>query len=102
MHYAIYEDVVSRWNARVFSAPPNAEFSLYEYYRYLLNVYDHLDALNRAVGAATLADIQHSWGSASTQDSDDAAAQAHEPLAWIAYRDRIRWMLAGFYADRVS
>ncbi len=100
MHYAIYEDVVSRWNARVIAAPPGAQFSLYAYYDYLMNAYDRLDALNGEVGADTLAAIQETWGMVGEEGSERDAAESDAPRpAWIAYRDRIRWLLAGFYAE---
>jgi Fe-S-cluster containining protein len=99
MQYAIYEDVVSRWNARVIAARPGTQFSLYAYYDYLINVYDRLDTLNRAVGTDALAAIQDTWGTAGGGSSERTAAKpdAPDPL-WLAYRNRVRWLLAGFYA----
>ena len=103
MQYAIYEDVVSRWNARVIAARPGAQFSLYAYYDYLINVYDRLDMLNRAVGADALAAIQDTWGTAAEGSSERTAAEpdAPNPL-WLTYRDQVRWLLAGFYAESTT
>ena len=99
MQYAIYEDVVSRWNARVIAARPGAQFSLYAYYDYLINAYDRLDTLNHAVGADTLAAIQDTWGTAGEGSSEHTATKpdAPDPL-WLTYRNQVRWLLAGFYA----
>jgi Fe-S-cluster containining protein len=93
MHFAIYEDVVSRWNGRVMSAGPGAAFSLFEFYAYLMNVYDRLDALNRAVGPDDLAAIQRTWG--DTQDDNGPRS------IWLDYQAAVRQIIAGFYADTV-
>ena len=100
MQYAIYEDVVSRWNARVITARPGAAFSLYAYYDYLINAYDRLDTLNREIGADALAHIQSTWGTVSQESGEHGAIEQDAlNLSWLAYRDQIRWLLAGFYAD---
>jgi Fe-S-cluster containining protein len=95
LHFAIYEDVVSRWNARVLAAPPGTAFSLFAFYDYLINVYDRLDALNCEVGAPALDEIQRTWG------SDPADSNEPRPL-WLDYHAAVRQMLVGFYADRVA
>ena len=100
MQYAIYEDVVARWNARVIDARPGVTFSLHAYYDYLINTYDRLDMLNRELGADALATIQDTWGMVEEGRSERVAAGSDVPaLPWLAYRDQIRWLLAGFYAD---
>jgi Fe-S-cluster containining protein len=99
MQFAIYEDVVSRWNARVIAARTGAQFSLYEYYDYLINAYNRLDLLNREVGADALAEIQRTWGMTDEENSAQVVAEPGAPhLTWPAYRDWVRWLLAGFYA----
>jgi Fe-S-cluster containining protein len=95
MHFALYEDVVSRWNARMLAAPPGTVFSLFAFYAYLINVYDRLDTLNRAVGAVTLAEIQQAWGHGAEHDGEPR-------VPWLDYRAAVRQMLAGFYAERAS
>jgi Fe-S-cluster containining protein len=92
MHYGIYEDVVSRWNARFMDAPPGMELSLFAFYAYLMNVYDRMEALNREVGAERLAVITHSWGRLPQHDS------APHPI-WLDYRDAVRRMLTGFFTE---
>ncbi len=103
MQYAIYEDVVSRWNARVITARPGTQFSLYAYYDYLINAYDRLDTLNREVGADALAAIQDTWGTIGEGSSEYTATKPDAPdRIWLAYRDQVRWLLSGFYAESAT
>lgn len=41
---AEYCEVVARWNARVATAPPDTQFSFFDYCEFLLEAYDALDA----------------------------------------------------------
>src|SRR5687768_15148998 len=50
----IYGEIVARWNARV-AALPQVRFVLPEYFAYVLNVYDRLDALAGELGEETMA-----------------------------------------------
>jgi hypothetical protein len=94
MHFGVYEDVITRWNARVLEAAPGTAFSLFAFYDYLINVYDRLDTLNREIDAATLAAIEREWG--RDADTDDASRSL-----WLEYRSAVRQVLVGFYAERV-
>ncbi len=98
MQFAIYEDVVSCWNARVMIARPNTQFSLYGYYDYLMNAYDSLDALNQEIGPIAMTDIQRTWG-IDRGESGDITAPGEANLTWLEYRECVRRLLAGFHAS---
>jgi hypothetical protein len=100
MHYDIYHVVVARWNARVAAAGPGAQFSLSEFYSYLLNVYDRLAALDDEVGEAELARAQATWGALPERDSaaPELRVQAGD-FPWLDYVARVRRVVDGFYPD---
>ena len=100
MHYDIYHEVVARWNARVAAAGPGAQFSLAEFYSYLLNVYDRLAALDDEVGEADLAQVQATWG--ALPERDPAASELRVrpgEFPWLDYVARMRQVVDGFYPE---
>ena len=49
---AEYCGVVTRWNARVATAPPDTQFSFFDYCAFLLEAYDALDAVPTGEGVS--------------------------------------------------
>jgi Fe-S-cluster containining protein len=91
MQYDIYGEVVARWNARVEAAGPGREFSMVEYYSYLLNVYEGLARIDEALGPDAVESVVMSWRSMPP-------AEEPEP-AWLGYVDRARALVDSFYPD---
>ncbi|HYO49698.1 MAG TPA: hypothetical protein VEW94_07580, partial [Chloroflexia bacterium] len=100
MHFDIYNEVVSRWNARVGRMPPGIRFTLNEYFSYLLNVYERLDALATQVGEAELEAIQRSWPTAPRPNSDLEEMQVRSgERPWLDYLLRVRGVIDGFFPE---
>ena len=98
MHFDIYHEVVARWNARVATAAARAQFDLREYFSYLLNVHDRLAALDDAMGAAALAEVQAAWPALpSPGDVAPSAAGSDGKAVWLQYFGRVRQIVQGFY-----
>jgi Fe-S-cluster containining protein len=100
MHLDIYHEVVARWNARVARASQDAEFTLHEYFSYLMNVYDRLFVLESEVGDEAMAHIQANWPTSPRPDIDPETAQeqrAHIP--WVDYLLASREMIDQFYPE---
>lgn len=71
MSLDLYGEVVTRWNARV-DAHPGVQFSLPEYFSYLLNVYSRLDLVSQALdGEHMQAAREHEEGDAGGTPVDD-------------------------------
>lgn len=100
MHLDVYHEVVARWNARVARAPSNAEFTLHEYFSYLMNVYDRLAALDSMVGDEALAQIEGSWPTSPRPSVDPSMAQEQrDHLPWIDYLLASREVIDQFYPE---
>ncbi len=100
MHLDLYGEVAGRWNARVAAAPAEQHFVLAEYLSYLLNVYDRLAALDHAIGASQLAEVEAMWPSSPRPPFDPAILDDPEaaPL-WVHYLVEVRSVIDGFYAE---
>lgn len=100
MHFDIYNEVVSRWNARVGRMPPGIRFTLNEYFSYLLNVYDRLDSLAKQVGEEEVERIQRSWPTAPRPniDLDEMRVRSGE-RPWLDYLLRVRGVIDGFFLE---
>lgn len=92
MRYDVYYEVVARWNARVELAGTGATLTFFEYYGYLMNVYDRLAALDSALGSETLAAVEASWPGIPRPE-DPRELVAREPGMWLSYLKETRRLL---------
>lgn len=100
MQFDIYYEVIARWNARVAAASPDRHFMLFEFFNYLLNVYDRLIALEDEVGAEALANVQDNWG--VFPKSRDEGTEIHirvGEIPWLDYLTRVRQLVQEFYPE---
>ncbi|CAA9265341.1 MAG: hypothetical protein AVDCRST_MAG77-2798 [uncultured Chloroflexi bacterium] len=99
LHQDIYCEVVTRWNARV-AAHPERGFALMEFFSFLLNVYQRLDAIRQELGEEGMARVEASWPTFPRPPYD-----SHEALSgaggqpWLSYFLRVRRVLDAFYPE---
>ena len=99
MQMDVYAAVVARWNARV-AAYPGARFTLYEYFSYILNVYDRLAGLTADLGAEAVAEIEAAWPTVPRPHGD--LTRLRGPRAappWITYLLHARGIIDSFYPN---
>ncbi|MBI4494040.1 MAG: YkgJ family cysteine cluster protein [Chloroflexi bacterium] len=105
MHFAVYHEVVARWNARVAatSVRSAAGFSAREYLSYVLNVYDRLAALDAELGDDALARAQITWATwTPTAVAEGVSGEVRlrcDELPWLEYLSRARQVIDTFYPD---
>jgi Fe-S-cluster containining protein len=99
MQFDLYQAVVTRWNARV-TARPGTRFTLHEYFSYVLNVYDRLDALATATGPETLAGVLAGWPLPPRRAFDlDTLRRQGANLLWIDYFRQAGSIIDSFYPE---
>jgi len=108
MHFDIYRQAVMRWNARVIAAP-GRQFSVAEYFSYLLNVYDRLARLDGEMDEDELLRVRDGWGllrrtgaSGESRPADGSPRQVRVPAGefpWVDYLLRVKAMVDGFFPE---
>ena len=99
MQFDLYQAVVTRWNARV-TARPGIGFTLHEYFSYVINVYDRLDALATATGPETLAAVLAGWPLPPRRPFDRATLRRQGAnLLWIDYFQQAGAIIDSFYPE---
>jgi hypothetical protein len=91
MQFTIYHEVVARWNARV--ARAGARFTPAEYFSYLLNVYDQLEA-RAALAPEAVARAEATWP-ALARGRDWTSRPPPGP--WLDYLREARAVIDTFY-----
>jgi Fe-S-cluster containining protein len=92
MHQDIYHLVVARWNLQLAARGAAATANLGEYLSYLLNVYERLDRLEQAVGAAELAEVARCW-----RFGAGPSGNAQDDATWSRYAASVREVVDTFY-----
>lgn len=92
LRYDVYAEVVARWNARVELDTTGAVLTFFEYFGYVLNVYDRLTALDSILGEDTVSAVEASWPGIPRPD-DPAELPLREPGPWLSYFKEVRRLL---------
>jgi Fe-S-cluster containining protein len=87
----VYIEVVSRWNARIDTMPPESKSTVSEYLDYLLNVYTGLAALDATIETAELERVVLEWRSAASR------GDTSESSRWLKYFRDARVVIDGFF-----
>jgi Fe-S-cluster containining protein len=99
MHLDIYSEVITRWNARV-EAHPERGFALPEFFSYLLNVYDRLDAISQEIGEAGMAAVEATWPTFPRPNFDTPEAfAAVGDVPWMRYFIEVRRIIDAIYPE---
>jgi hypothetical protein len=100
MHFDVYREVISRWNARVKAAPAGTRYGLPEYFSFLMNVYDGLSILDAQVGEETLQVVEANWPTLPrpTVESSELRVKVGE-MPWLDYLSQTREVIDRFYPE---
>ncbi len=100
MHYDIYREVIARWNMRLAISPEDTRFRFNDYFNYLLNVYDRLDALDSELGDEALRAVEESWPTLPrpSLDVEEFRVQLGK-FPWLDYLSRARQVIDVFYPE---
>lgn len=99
MQFDIYREVIARWNARV-ALMKGTRFILLEYFSYLMNMYDRLNALDAQLEEGERARAEAGWPTLPkpVMEGDEQRIQAGE-MPWLDYLTRARQVIDSFYPD---
>lgn len=95
MHFDLYSEVVARWNARV-QARAGQQFSLTEFYSFLINLYERVAAMDALIDEKTTARLELTWG--YVPDPERSKLRLSD-LIWPDYLATFRGILDGFYPE---
>ena len=100
MHFDVYREVISRWNARVKAAPEGTVYGLPEYFSFLMNGYDRLSMLDAQVGQEALREVEANWPTLPrpTVESSELRVKVGE-MPWLDYLSRAREAIDRFYPE---